>query len=350
MDPTPTNEAMIAPVFLVRIVAEAVRQHVDPGPLFRGLEIEAADLERPGAMVSHGEATTVVRRSLALLALANQGLTLGMGTRITERGVLALGLLAAATLGDAIGLLLHHPQSAGCLVQLRDAVEDGSHQLIAEGFLVDQDMQDFLVDLTFTAHVVLRRQVTACPCTPSAVEFVRATPADPAAYQAFFGCPVRFGCLRNVLSTPPPQLLLALPWANGMAFSLSLRLLERESNQLNRMLAVGRTVERALRRCLPRIAALTEVAASMNVSERTLRRQLTDAGLSYRMLLDDSRKSRALDLMAGGHRSMAQVAEQAGFSDARAFARAFRRWTGHSPTSVEDGFVGLLDASPTTVY
>jgi AraC-like DNA-binding protein len=342
MNTRPTNDAMVAPVYLARIVLEAARREVDPGPLFRGLEIEAADLDAPGAMVSHGEAVTVVRRSLTLLGLADQGLMLGMGTRITERGVLALGLLAAPTLGDAIGLLLHHPQSAGCLVQVSEAVEGDTHQLFAEAFLGDQDVQDFLVDLTFATHVVLRRQVTASHCKPSAVEFVRAAPAHPAAYQAFFGCPVRFGCMRNVVYTPPQQLSLALPWANRIAFSLSLRLLERESNQLNRMLAVGRTVERALRRCLPRIAALTEVAASMHVSERTLRRHLTDAGLSYRTLLDDSRKSRALDLMAGGHRSIAQVAEQVGFSGARAFARAFRRWTGHSPTSIGDRLVESL--------
>jgi AraC-like DNA-binding protein len=349
MNAKPIAAAMVAPVYLARIVAEAVRQQVDLEPLFRGLEIEEADLEAPGGMISRGQATAIVRRGLTLLAIGDRGLALGMGTRVTEGGVLALGMLAAPTLGGAIGLLMHHPQSAGYLVRVREEVEDGVHQFIAEAFLGDQDLQDFLVDLTFAATVVLHRQVTATPCIPSAVEFVRDAPAQPAAYEAFFGCPVRFGCLRNVLSTPARQLLLVLPWANRMAYSLSLRLLERESEQLNRMLAIGRTVERALRRCLPRIAALTEVAASLNVSERTLRRHLADAGLSYRALLDDSRKSRALDLMAGAHRSIAQVAQQAGFSDARAFARAFRRWTGDSPMAVRDRYAASLSAPGSTV-
>jgi AraC-like DNA-binding protein len=149
---------------------------------------------------------------------------------------------------------------------------------------------------------------------------------------------MRFGCPRNVLSTSAQQLVLALPWANNMAYSLSSRLLQRESEQLDRMSALGHSVERAVRKSLPRIAALAEVAAALNVSERTLRRQLADAGLSFRALLDDSRKSRALDLMAGGHRTIAQVAEAVGFAHARAFARAFLRWTGHTPTSVRNRY------------
>jgi AraC-like DNA-binding protein len=99
-----------------------------------------------------------------------------------------------------------------------------------------------------------------------------------------------------------------------------------------------------VRRSLPRTAALTEVAAALNLSERTLRRQLADAGLSYRTLLDASRKSRALDLMAGGHRSIAQVAEAVGFAHARAFARAFVRWTGQTPTAVRNRYAAASGA------
>jgi AraC-like DNA-binding protein len=230
------------------------------------------------------------------------------------------------------------------LVHIREEVAGEVSQLIAEPFLGDQDLQDFLIDLTFTAAVVLRRQVTGTQCKPSSVEFIRQAPSNRAAYVSFFGCPVRFGCPRNVLSTPADQLLMALPWANNMAYSLSSRLLQRESEEFDRMCGLGHSVERAVRRSLPRTAALTEVAAALNLSERTLRRQLADAGLSYRTLLDASRKSRALDLMAGGHRSIAQVAEAVGFAHARAFTRAFLRWTGQTPTAVRNRYAAASGA------
>ena len=332
------GESMVAPVFPSLLVAEAARQKVNAKPLFRGLNLDKGDLEAQSDMISHGAAIAVVRRGLPLLALADRGLELGLATRVTQRGILALGLLAAPTLGHAIRLSLRYPQRAGYLVHIREEIAADVSQLIAEPFLGEQDLQDFLIDLTFTAAVVLRRQVTGTPCKPSSVEFARQAPSNRAAYVSFFGCPVRFGCPRNVLSTTAEQLLMALPWADNMAYGLSSRLLQRESEQLDRMSALGHSVEHAVRRSLPRIAALAEVAMALNLSERTLRRQLADAGLSYRTLVDDSRKSRALDLMAGGHRSIAQVAEAAGFAHARGFARAFLRWTGQTPTAVRNRY------------
>lgn len=324
---------MVAPVIPALLMAEAQRQQVSARSLLRGLHLDEVDLNAQNDMISHRAAITVVRRSVSSLALADLGHEQGLATRVTQRGILALGMLAAPTLGAAISLSLRYPQRAGDLVHIREEVVGEASQLIAEPFLGDHDLQDFLMDLTFAAEVVLRRQVTGTPYKPTLVELVRQAPTNREAVVGFFGCPVRFGCARNVLSTSSKQLLTALPWANNMAYSLSLRLLQRESEQLNRMSALGHSVERAVRGRLPLIATLAEVAAALHVSERTLRRQLADSGLSFRSLLDDSRKSRALELMAGGHRSIAQVAEAVGFAHTRAFARAFLRWTEQTPTA-----------------
>lgn len=339
-----TGESMVAPVIPSLMMVEANRQQFSARQILRGLGIDDIDLDTQSDMISHHAAITVVRRGLRLLELADRGLEFGLATRVTQRGILALGLLAAPTLGDAIRLSLRYPQRAGHLVHIYEEIAGETSQIVAEPFLGDQDLQDFLIDVTFTAAVVLRRQVTGTPYKPALVEFVRQPPLNRAAYDSFYGCPIRFGCPRNVLSTSAQQLQMALPWANNMAYSLSSRMLQRESEQLDRMTALGHSVERTVRRSLPHIAALAEVAAALNVSERTLRRQLADAGLSYRTLLDDSRKSRALDLMAGGHRSIAQVAEAVGFVHARAFSRAFLRWTGQTPTSVRKRYAAARAA------
>jgi AraC-like DNA-binding protein len=66
------------------------------------------------------------------------------------------------------------------------------------------------------------------------------------------------------------------------------------------------------------------------MSERSLRRHLSEAGTSYRELVDDVRKERALCLLEA-EQSISSIAQHLGFSDATAFARAFRRWTGRAP-------------------
>lgn len=327
---------MLAPVFLSPILSAALAHQGHVSILLRGLEMDAADFEVPGMVVSQRDAITVIRRALQLMPIASQGLELGQRAMITERGALALGLLAAPTLGDAMSLSVRFAPNAGYLLLVHEAASSDGRQLLVESFPGDQDLQRFLVDLTFSAVVQLRRQITAARYTPSKVAFMgeALSPAHAQACEAYFGCPVHFGCLRNALSTHEDWLGFRLPWANVMASRLSVQLLEREAERFKVMPALGFSVERAIRRKLPEIADLAQVAGSLNLSERTLRRQLAQLGLNYRQLLDESRKARAFDLMAAGNRPLAEIAAATGFSDARAFSRAFKRWTGRPPSRV----------------
>jgi AraC-like DNA-binding protein len=335
-DPLPplAEPAMVAPVFLVPILSAAVARKVPLNALLRGLEMDAADFDVSGTVISRTDAITVVRRAMQHMPIGGDGLALGQLATVTERGVLALGLLAASTLGDAISLAVRFAASAGYLLQVRELRTPHGRQLLAEPFPGEHDVQRFLVDLTFSAAVQVRRQITGARYAPEKVEFMCEAPAHGQAYEAYFGCPVHFGCLSNALSTHDDWLGKRLPWANAMASHLSLQWLEREAERFNVMPALGFSVARAIRRQLPKVADLAEVARSLNLSERTLRRQLATTGLSFRQLLDEGRKARALDLMATGNRPISELAAATGFSDARAFSRAFRRWTGGPPSQV----------------
>jgi AraC-like DNA-binding protein len=73
------------------------------------------------------------------------------------------------------------------------------------------------------------------------------------------------------------------------------------------------------------------LSALLNVSPRTLHRQLKDEGASLQALKDEVRKTRALELLLRTARPIKQVAQAAGFSNEKSFMRAFRIWTGTSP-------------------
>lgn len=62
------------------------------------------------------------------------------------------------------------------------------------------------------------------------------------------------------------------------------------------------------------------------MSERTLRRHLTDPGMTYSGLLDRIRHEPACDLLQNTAMSIADIAHIPGFSDARGFWDAFKRW------------------------
>lgn len=73
------------------------------------------------------------------------------------------------------------------------------------------------------------------------------------------------------------------------------------------------------------------VAAELKLSERSLRRRLTEENTSFRELLQSVRKERAQTILLKPGISMAVAAEQLGYSDTAAFSRAFKEWSGVSP-------------------
>ena len=73
------------------------------------------------------------------------------------------------------------------------------------------------------------------------------------------------------------------------------------------------------------------LAARLNVSPRTLHRQLKEEGASLQALKDEARRAQALELLLRTRRPIKQVAEATGFQNEKSFMRAFKSWTGQSP-------------------
>jgi AraC-like DNA-binding protein len=78
----------------------------------------------------------------------------------------------------------------------------------------------------------------------------------------------------------------------------------------------------------PGVGAL---ARALAMSTRTLQRRLGELGTSYGDVLDDLRRDVARLRLERRDLTVAAAARELGYSDSRAFIRAFRRWTGATP-------------------
>ncbi|HEX8625337.1 MAG TPA: AraC family transcriptional regulator [Allosphingosinicella sp.] len=78
---------------------------------------------------------------------------------------------------------------------------------------------------------------------------------------------------------------------------------------------------------------IERVARDLGYSRQTLYRRLKAEGITYEHLLDGLRQRLALRFMREGL-SVKDAAYRLGFSDPAAFSRAFKRWTGSSPSGM----------------
>jgi transcriptional regulator GlxA family with amidase domain len=114
--------------------------------------------------------------------------------------------------------------------------------------------------------------------------------------------------------------------------------------QIDQLLAVDQprndlveSIMNLLRASVDEVPGLAAIGATLNLSERTLRRRLSDLNTSYQQLIDQVRYECALDLLKRSDMPLVEIAMATGFTDARNFRRAFKRWSGMLPNQVRQG-------------
>ena len=104
-----------------------------------------------------------------------------------------------------------------------------------------------------------------------------------------------------------------------------------------RALAAGRPSP-GLHGTLPRgDVTISKVARILGVSARTLQRKLNEEKVSFRGLHDRALRAEAERRILAGQSSYGEIAFALGFSQQSAFFRAFKRWTGMTPTDLRAG-------------
>jgi len=192
-------------------------------------------------------------------------------------------------------------------------------------------------EYTMAAIVVIGGQLLGEPLRPHAVEFRHARPASDEAmaeHVRVFGVEPRFARPSNAVVLE--RALLERPVV-GADPGLS-RVIERHAEALlaARPRTSETTADRARRVLAGALgegyASLGAVAAKLRMSARSLQRKLAGEGVTFDALVDDLRRDLALRYLADPKIAVAEVAYLLGYSEPSPFHRAFKRWTGLTPT------------------
>ena len=277
-----------------------------------------------------------------------------LGLRAAERFVTGdadlLGYIMAHSMHglDAATALMQHARLIGDSADYR--VETRGERVVIELGLLGGRGTEFPEGADFAVAVIFRLLLDATHgrTRPLAVHLPRPCPRVVRPFQRFFRTKVVFEAALPALEYERATMLVPLTQGDPRL----VRILKKQAAaELELLRAAGsddwqHRVRALIAQDLARAdsdCSLAWAAARCGVSERTLRRRLSDAGTSYRSLVDDARKERALAMLAH-EPSVTEVAHRLGFSDATAFARAFRRWTGHSPHAARRGLAGGVRA------
>lgn len=300
--------------------------------------LAAADI--PPALGGDGRARLPQRRferlwRAAIAATGDEALALRVATAARLDALGVIGYLAAAsdtrrTAFELVrGLTPLLWEDFDCALEIA-----GDTALLRYRSGSGRRLSRFTVEYAVGLTVAMSRGVGAAGCEPLEARFAYAAPPWAAAYHRILRLPVRFDAAESGVLFP----LSMLDRLNPSADAALRQLLERHAaDQLARLPGGARLAPRvraAVRSLLPAgDVSAGAVAARFAMSDRTLRRRLTEEATSYQTIVDEVRAELAAHYLARERRAVEEVAHLLGFSDQSAFTKAFRRWRGHTPAA-----------------
>ena len=164
-------------------------------------------------------------------------------------------------------------------------------------------------------------------------------PSDTSAHQRFFGCPVQFRACDDTLSLPIACLdvlpLAATPTPDPLYRFFAQQRPARDTAPVMASTRVRLAVERICPTDGKSTPSVRDIAELLGTSDRTLRRHLHSEGTSFRDIVDLVRRERARRLLVEDRATVAEVSVLCGFSHVTAFCKAFRRWYGRTPSTLQ---------------
>lgn len=174
------------------------------------------------------------------------------------------------------------------------------------------------------------REATGAQNRPQSVQFRHKAGHSVKALEAHFRCPVIFEADVDAIVIPAERLDQPnLVGDQSIWKFLSAHIeetLQDEEEPFERQIVLK--IAGMLSEGVPPVS---QVAASLGMSARTLQRRLSDAGVTYQNLVNQARLELAQSLMSETGYSLAEIAFLTGFSEQSAFTRAFKRWVGKTP-------------------
>jgi AraC-like DNA-binding protein len=331
----PLSRGRHYPPYQIAALARLLRaEGIGAQALLAGTGLEPDELDDVASLTSLEQYLGACRNALRLSSSASLALRLGRGLHLPEHGMYGLMLLSCESVHDYFRLAAKYQAMAASALTLEAQLGAGGAQWLID----DQAVRDlppalriFLVEQQAAQLVTQCQDLLGPGCAPVLACFSHAAPAHQAAYAMQLQCRCVFGWHRTELRFGADMLSQRPRLANPFTTATLQSACDGQLADIEASLGFTGRVYRALRLLPGPGASMQAVAATLKMTDRTLRRHLADEGTSFSAIADQVRYSMATQQLQRPQVSVEQVAAVTGFSDPANFRRAFLRWTGMTP-------------------
>ena len=306
---------------------------IDPEPLFREAGIELEQLNDPYSRFPMAKLQKLWRLCVERTGDESFGLTVAKQMQPAALHGLGFAWLSSDTLRDALRRLVRFSRLLNTLINYKIEETADDFCLVSCGLEKWPDFAYVASDAAFAIFLrMCRITVVEEDLHPKAVYMIRPEPANSEPYKAYFSAPLYFESGVNKLVFDKTEIDKPLQMANPELARLNDETVIRYLARFDRQDIVVQVRSRIIEQLPTGMPDPAQIADSISISLRKMQRKLKEENTSYRALLEETRRELALQYMKEHRHSISEITYMLGFSEPSNFTRAFKRWTGYSPS------------------
>ena len=327
-------------------IAALRKRGIAAGPLLRRAGLSERAIA--GDSDAHPMSALAQARVLDFAAEAMEdsafGLHLALQADPRDAGIFFYVASGAKNLGEALSLFARYCRIVNEAVRLQ--VTRTPAGIAVEVEFVGVSRHEVRQNAEFGIAVVLKalREVAGRNVRPDRVAFAHPRNSDLREFEQFYGCPVEFGRAANegvssdLLKFSNDTLAIPLITADAKLLEALQPFCDMAAKERSTSAGTLRAaVETEVEKLLPHGKAnMRAVAKALALSVRTLSRKLADEGTTYAEVVDQLRRSLALQYLKEPGMSLSQIAWLLGYEGTTSFNHAFKRWTGRTPSAARN--------------
>lgn len=330
--PTNSTELWPVPVQLVsKVVGELAQHGISIERQLKDTGVSEQDLRRQEKLLPYRTAQKILTRACELSPTPQLGITVGSKQSTFGIGLLGYSINCCATIEDAMNMATKYSRVSSTLTQFEWKQEGGKLYWEVTPPVDLGKILRCVVEEELSMVVGAYLRLTGLQPELLEAHFQYPKPEYHALYKSTFNCPLFFSAERNQLVLSAEALkqpiLQANPFGVAAAERMCVEFLEKNPATDDLIMRVRAVILQQNNKQWSE----TSISDKLNVTPRTLRNRLRRAGTSYQQILDSLREQISRDDLLRSTLTVSEIAENIGYSDARSFRRAFKKWTGETP-------------------
>lgn len=327
------DDELYAPFEVNLLLKAAADQNIPASKVLANSHIIEDQLEDSATRISMRQRLVVYQNILDCCDDQSIFLKAGSQATVCSFGVWGYVLLSSNTLLEAIHVGFKYLKLTGPLLRKTFDIDQTLAFYEAEDVLMLGPLLPPVIDFWFAFIYKTTIEVSKGQFAVEQLHLAFPEPEYKSSYEELFKCPVFFNADRNRMSFSRHSLELELPRANPLSFQICTDLCATMMREMKNISGPAKEVRDLILFTPNYFPTFKDIAAQLFMTPRTLRRKLADQGTSYQQILNETRKHLAIKFLRETNLNMDQIAERIGFSDARNFRHAFKKWTDSTPSS-----------------